>query len=155
MGISVNGQICYGVILKEGQEFPWDKEGYGIETWWVYSILGFRHSVELYDKNGNLLEGINPSQEEIDTYWQEKYDFQKQNPAPPVKLINYGFGYQPLWMLAVPSSVRAAPKCNLTIFKPSYLTVTEHEQNNLIRFCRQYGIVFYEGPRWWLSSYRD
>ncbi|KKM61996.1 hypothetical protein LCGC14_1526060, partial [marine sediment metagenome] len=28
MGVSTNGQICYGIMFDEDTEFPWDEDKY-------------------------------------------------------------------------------------------------------------------------------
>ena len=157
MGISKRAYICYGVIPSNIVDLPWSAEPYGyeIDTWWLFEVLGFRHSFEIYDENYEFIGGIRPPQATIDAYFQEEYDFRKHNPGLPVEIVEYGFGSNPSFILAVPFSVRVAHKCTPQQFDPRLLKVTEYEQQALISFCKQYNITFYEGPRWWLSFYRD
>ena len=45
MGVSTDGQICFGIAFEECTEFPWDSEEYDgdIDAWWLslssFSIL--------------------------------------------------------------------------------------------------------------------
>lgn len=157
MDIIKAGQICFGIAFTEGIEFPWDRDGYNgnIDNWWVYSVLEFHPSFELYDIKGDFLEGMKPPQEKMDAYWQERYDFKKQTRPLPVQLINYCNSEYPHWILAIPSSIVVAYECEPVAFNPSGLKVTKKAKEDLINFCRQHGIDFEEEPKWWLSSYWD
>lgn len=157
MGISTDAYICYGVIPNDDTGFPWMAEDnhYDIDHWWLYEILGFRHSFELYDENFDYIGGVKPPQEKVELYHKEQLDFQKHNPALPVKIVRYGFGWEPLKILAVPSSVRIAYKCHPEMLNPPGLSISEQEKNGLIYFCRKFGIEVDDEPGWWLSVYHS
>ena len=127
------GQICFGIAFRMGVEFPWDKDGYDgdINNWWEHEVLGLQNTAELHDKNG----------------------FQKQDQPLPVQLVNCCNEDYPHWILAVPNSIVVSYEYQPASFSPSDLRVAKEAENELIGFCRQHGIDFDEGPRWWLSSY--
>ena len=98
---STDGQICYGVAFEEGFEFPWgDGE---IEDWWSYTVHGFNPSFELFDADGNYLNGREPSKDEIRRYFEERQVFDAAH-SLPVSLVNYCSGDYPMYALVVPIS---------------------------------------------------
>jgi len=94
MGTTTNGVICYGIQFDEDTEFPWnDKEYEGenydgdIDRWWLYDVLGFKHSFEIYGDDGNYIDGKEPSTEDYLAYAAE---------SPSLAYLMYGYGYQPI-----------------------------------------------------------
>lgn len=154
MGVSTNGQICYGIQFDEGTEFPWDNEKYegDIDNWWLYGVVGFKHSFEIYGDDGNYIDGKEPSDDVIEAYYAEQRAVEEANPLP-VELINYCSDKVPMYIIAVPSTIKRAFRGYPTWFDPSGLTVTDEEKAALIAFCETHGIVTLEEPMWWLSSY--
>ncbi len=153
MGQSTNGQLCYGIAFEDGFEFPWDVKHEGeIDDWWAFEVHGFRHSVELFDDDGNYLNGVEPSKEASRQYFAERDAFAALHPLP-ISLINYCSGEAPMFMMAVPSSVHSNRRGYPTVIDPSKLTVTDDEVDALIRFCSAHGISFDDEPHWFLSSY--
>jgi len=56
MGVSTDGQICYGICVDE-IELPWDESYDGdIESWWTFEVLGFKHSFELFTEEGDWID---------------------------------------------------------------------------------------------------
>lgn len=152
MSISTDGQICYGVLFEDGQIFPWDEDG-DIEDWWVYKALNFRHSVEIYTKNGEHEKGI--VQEQIDKYFDEKHDFVKNNKLP-VELVNYCSGDYPSYILAIPSTYKNCSRGYPQEFEPKDLIVNQEEEKALLDFIANYVEVDKDTevqPKWYLSSY--
>ena len=151
MGTSTNGQICFGVAFEEGFEFPWgDGE---IEDWWTYTVHGFKHSFELFDADGNYLNGRQPSKDETSRYFNERREFDAAQPALPVLLVNYCSGECPMYVVAVPGSVRTARRGYPEGIDPSLLTVTVDERENLLKFFAAHGIEVPAEPAWLLTSY--
>ncbi len=159
MGINVDARIGYGVIPKNYDESPWmtGQYDYEIETWWLYGVLGFQPSVEIYeldvDDTWCFIGGEQPSEKIFEAYHTEKYEFLKKYPALPVRDMRYGFEWDLLHLLIVPSSPEYATRCSPSIFDPLELTVTESERNSLIDFCREYGVIYDEEPSWLLSFF--
>lgn len=153
MGVSTNGQICYGVAFDEDYEFPWNKEHDGdIDAWWLYGVLGFKHSFELFDAAGNYLNGREPSREESSRYFAESREFVASRPLP-VELLNYCSGDCPMYALAVPGTVLTARRGYPAEFDPAALTVTDDGREALRKFCIDYGIELPQEPTWLLTSY--
>lgn len=151
MGVSTDGQICYGVLFDEDYEFPWIVDGDNdVDTWWR-NKHGFTHSFELYDSEGNYLNGVNPSKEQISAYYAEERSFDAANPLP-VEVVNYCSCDFPMYILAVPSSTKSARRGYPEEFDPAKLTVTEQEKADLLKFCEENGLAFVKGPAWFLSS---
>lgn len=155
MGVSTDGQICYGVILDEDEESPWQDEIFDgdIDEWWVYYILGFKHSFEIYTQAGEYINGVEPSKDRINQYYQEKRDFEQANQKLPVELVNYCSGDYPMYILAIPDTCNSARRGYPEKFNPGKLTVTSEQIQVLLDFCEKYAIKYKGEPAWYLSSY--
>ena len=155
MGQSTDGQICYGIAFGEDMEFPWDADGYDSdpEDWWLFAILGFRQSFELYTPEGRYIGGVRPPREKVTEYYNERRGFMDANLPLPVILVNHCSGDYPMYILAVPGTFRSAARGSPGAFVPSELEVTEQQKAALIKFCKDYGIEFDGEPAWYLSSY--
>lgn len=135
MGISVNGQLCYGVAFAECFEFPWGDRD--IEDWWTYTVHGFKHSAELFD------------------HYEERRAFDVKH-RMPVVLLNYWSGDYPMYVVAVPSTVRIGYGGAPTTVDPASLVVTDDERAALLKFFDDYGIETSTAPAWLLTScWRD
>jgi len=159
MGTTTNGVICYGIQFDEDTEFPWDDKEYegenydgDIDRWWLYDVLGFKHSFEIYGDDGNYIDGKEPSTEDYLAYAAESRTVTDANPLP-VELVNYCSANVPMYILAVPSTIKRALRGYPTWFDPVDLTVTDDEKAQLLAFCNTHGIVTLAEPQWWLSSY--
>lgn len=152
---STDGQICFGILFEEDTEFPWDNvELYDdIQDWWIYSVHGFRHSFEMFDNNGNWIGGDPWPDEEINKYYAEQRQFEKNCPALPIERINYCSGDYPMWILAVPDTYHMASRGCPEEFLPGDLVVTKEQKEELIEFCHTHGIEFTGEPAWYLSSF--
>ena len=151
MGTSTNANICYGIVLEDGYECPWDGLYEGdIEAWWL-AERGFKHSFEIFDADGNYLEGAPASDDAISNYFQEERAFQKANPIP-VELVNYCSNDFPMYVIAVPGTVVTALRGNPTPFNPDNLLCNFDAEQAFLAFCKHYD--FPESrPGWVLSSY--
>jgi hypothetical protein len=152
MTVSTDGQICFGVLLGEGYELPWDNEDYDgwIESWWL-DVQGYKPPFEIYDESG-YIGGVKPPEEKIREYHDHRYAYKVAHPQP-VKLVNCCSGKYPMYILAVPSSCKGANRGYPEAFNPADLTVTQEEVDTLMQFCADYGIEYEGKPQWWLSSY--
>lgn len=155
MGVSTDGQICYGIELEEGAEFPWTGSKYSgdLEDWWLFEILGFRHTFEMFTLAGNWIGGEPWPKDKVAEYFAEEWDFRKTHPPLPVKLVNYCSGDYPMYILVVPDTYQIAERGYPETFVPSELQVTEQQTKDLIKFCKDHGIEFDGEPQWYLSSY--
>lgn len=154
MGVSTNGVICYGILFDEDSVFPWDDERYegDIGNWWLYGVLGFKHSFDIYGEDGNYIDDKEPSDEDLSKYFDERYAALEENKLP-IELVNYCSANVPMYILAVPSTIKRALRGYPTWFNPDELTVSDEEKLSLLSFCKTHGIVTLEAPMWWLSSY--
>lgn len=152
MGTSTNGLIFYGVALEEDYEFPWsgDREG-DIEEWWIYDVLGYKPSFEIYDASGEYIDGVKPDNDIISNYHGEKREFLKSNPLP-IEIQNYCSGDYPMYAIAVKGTVIEACRGYPVTINPSDLVVTQEQRDTLVGFCARHNIII-EEPVWMLASY--
>jgi hypothetical protein len=83
-------------------------------------------------------------------------DYQKEFDAAhpcPVRLVNYCSGDYPMWVLAVPGSVRSNNRGYAVRFDPAELIVTDAEVQALKEFCIKYDLIPEEDAGWYLTSY--
>jgi hypothetical protein len=151
MGQSTDGQICYGILFDEGFEFPWgDKD---IDDFWLEDVLGFKHSIVLFDSDGEYLNGVEPTREQTSAYFKEKSDFEDAHRKCPFKLVNYCSVDCPEYIIAINSTVLTANRGYPIKFDPNILKVTNEQIESLIDFCHKCGIICDSEPFWYLSSY--
>lgn len=155
MTVSTDGQICYGIPFEEDFEFPWTEDGdsdeEALRNWWIYKIHGFKHDFELYDEDGEYLGGKVPSAEEKQRYYGPWQKFVDEHPLP-IELVNYCSGDYPMYILAVPRTLKKNARGDAVAFSPGDLVVTEEERSTLIDFCQLYEIEMPSEPKWYLSS---
>jgi len=135
MGVSTDGQICFGNVYEDGFEFPWDAGDGDLEDWWRKQN-GFDQSKD-YPAEGWLEYGK---------------EFEAAHPCP-VELVNYCSGEYPMWMLAVPSTCKSSSRGYPEKFQPSELVVPEAELKAFHDFCIKYDLVPEEDAAWYLTSY--
>lgn len=152
MGISIDGQICYGIVFDdEYEEFPWEE--YDLEDWWLEQC-GFKPPIEIYTDDGEYVNGICPDQEVIDEYYRYGREFKKNNPMP-IEMVNACSSDYPVWIMAVSGTIMGASWGYPEAFDPEKLIVTEAQKKDLIDFCNKYGIdITDKEPKWYLSSYK-
>lgn len=154
MGVSTDGQICFGIALEEDTQFPWDTDEHDgdIEHWWIYEVHGYKSSFELFGPYGEWLNGVEPPASRIDEYYDAKCAFKAALPSLPIELVLHCSGDYPMYILAVPRTVKVASRGYPEEIKPDEMVVTEDECNLLIAFCEKHNIEIEDKPRWWLSS---
>jgi len=160
MSILTDGQINFGIPFEEGYEFPWDKFDGGINYWWIYEICGYKNPVELYDRDGEYLNGMAPSDKDFKLYYYSRKEFFKTHPLP-IELINYCYIKYPMYMITVVKPAFNNSRGYPTEFDPKELIVYNNDKEKLIEFCETYcrpvddsDYVFPEmNPKWYLSSY--
>ena len=151
MGMSTDGQLCYGVRFDEGFEFPWaDKD---IEDWWRDTILGFKPSIEIFDSNGEYLNGKRPSDEQIDAFFEERKAFSEKNKKLPVELVNYCSGDYPSYILAIPGSCKTANRGYPCIITDADMKVDAAAVEALRAFLKEFELTPEGEEGWYLSSY--
>ncbi len=152
MGVSTDAQICYGLSFEEGYEFPWlDENGSGeIERWWAYDVLGFKHSFDAYDADGERLPGI--SDGDVSRYFQEEFDFLRAHPLP-VDLVGHCSDEYTMYILAVSGTANSARRGYPEALDPAQMVVTDEQRQILLDFCTTHGIEHDGNLQWWLSSW--
>jgi len=151
MSVSTDGQICYGVVFEDGYEFPWGRFD-GVEEWYYKEIKPFIPIAEIYDENGEYINGIRPDEETFKWYCQQKREWKEKNPLI-FELVNYCSGDCPMYILAVKSTFISCSRGYPLEIEPESLNVKESDKQKLLDFCAQYNLKFESGPSWYLSSY--
>ena len=162
MGISSDGQICYGIAFDEDYQFPWLEErntDNGIwkdhEDWWLFGVCGYKPPFELYEENGAYLNNIEPSKEQKQEYHQHHCDFRSKHPMPVEILMHCSYSY-PMYIIAAIGTLKSNCRGFVTEIKPLEITIVQH--NAVVNFCEEYcqptdGSVFPKmKPAWLLSS---
>lgn len=147
MGVSTDGELNFGIIFEEDTEFPWEK--YDFDDWWM-NECGWEPPFELYDSDGEYIDGVRPPEEKIGEYFRAMREFESKNPAP-IRLINYCSSKFPMWMIAVGQGHRASRGYPQRI-NPDELIVYPEEIEMLKDFCEKY-IGEFSDPGWYLTSY--
>lgn len=149
MGVSTDGQLCYGVAFDEDFVFPWGEDG--IEDWWAYQVHGFKHSFDLFDSDGAFLDCRLPSQERLDAYFAERRAFDEAHPLP-VELVNYCSDGHPMYIVAAVGTLIVARRGSPEVIDPAQLSVTTEQHDALVRFFADHDIEMPREPSWLLSS---
>lgn len=166
MGVSTDGQICYGVAFDEGEgsEFPWrnDGEDIDINEWW-HDQHGWKESDDNpagafypYTAEGGYKSclKLKRDDERIGKWYEAKQKWIAENVPPlPVQEVNYCSSECPMYVLAIPSSFRNNNRGYAEKFNPAELIVTQEEVNNFLEFCEKYEIELPCQPAWLLTSY--
>jgi hypothetical protein len=154
MPISTNGQICFGIMFKDDDEFPWNTEeyNYDLETWWIKLICGYKPPFEIYvDEEGTLLKDV--SQDKKEEYWLHLREFKKLHPVP-IEEISCCHWDDPMYILAVSRTYLCANRGSPEEFNPADLTVSKEEIQKLMDFIKKYlNLNEIPEPKWYLSSY--
>ena len=67
MGVSTDGQICFGIMFDEGFEFPWNggEDDQDLESWWMEEVCGYKPPFELFTEEGQWIEGMEENKEKM------------------------------------------------------------------------------------------
>lgn len=155
MGVSTDGQICYGILIDEEEGLPWENEEFDwtIENWWR-KLQGFQSSAPILDDEGNYLNGVEPTEEQEAFYFKERKAFDQAHPLPlAFESVNVCSGNNPEYILAIPDTCLTANRGYPKSFAPGQLVVSEESRAALVKFCQDYEIATDGEPKWWLSSY--
>ena len=150
MGQSTDGQLCYGLCLDDDVELPWvDEDGNDeLEQWWL-NVNQFRPAHEIYDENGDYLNGQEATDQQIETYWDERKQWLDAHPLP-FELVNYCSGEWPMYILAVPGTlVTASRGCPEIV---SAETIVAHDISPIVELCAKYS-AHESRIGWFLSSF--
>jgi hypothetical protein len=163
MGVSTDGQLCYGIPFPERFRFPWnddnDEYSQDQDEWWR-KINGYKPPFEIYNKDGEYLNGNKPPEDVIDKYYEHRREWEKANPFP-VEIVNYCSGECPMYMVAVKESLKKNSRGYPEVIDTSKLEVTEDQHYILLDFIKKYLKDAIDEndeeiplePKWYLSSY--
>lgn len=152
MGVSTDGQICYGVMFDEDFEFPWLCEEFsGDEDEWWLVASGYKYDGPELFKDGWYIEGLNQDSPEVRAYFASRATWREAHPMP-VRTVNYCSYEYPMYIIATPSSFKRALRGYAEKFAPSELVPNSDEVEALIKFCREYLGIEDAQPEWYLSS---
>lgn len=144
MSISSDGILCFGVLIPDDVELPWNTEEYDYDfgEWWQREN-GFEHKVNLYAFSDK------PEASEWAAYIQEKRDFDSAHPEPVEVVWHCSYDY-PSFIIAVPGTKQVASRGYPEVTQVR--RIPQAQVAALLDFCAKYGI-YYEGkPEWWLAS---
>lgn len=133
MGQSTDALIAFGVDHGEDANFPW---GDDIEVWWA-KRNGIEEPTSPYEEN----------KEAYRVYWREKHESMK---TCPVELVRHCSQECPMWILAVPGTLRRANRGYPQNIGSSHM-VDEDKRVAFVRFCNEHKISL-EGIGWLLFS---
>jgi len=165
MGQSTDGHISHGILIEEDTKVPWDSERNGdIKEWWSkecgykepFVLFGpdgnYDPSVELKTVRNGIWEEKKPADETlVGKYFEHRREWDKRHPLP-IELVNTCSGEYPIWIIAVPGTVRRAYRGSPVEIDPDEFHWNDHAFAAFLEFCEKYGIVG-DGPKWWLGSY--
>ena len=146
MTVSTNGQLCYGVQVKDG-EHPW--ENFDSAGWWL-DICGWKPPFELYDEEGNYINGEEPPKEKVREYYEALDKFTEEHP-PQVEIVTHCSDGYPMYIVAMPGTFSRNYRGDPV--KIENLNVPEGASKFLKDFCEKHNIPTEGDPAWWLSSY--
>ena len=149
MGVSTDGQICYGIKFDEDFEFPWANDNEAIEGWWR-KVNGYIPPFQLYDEDGDYVGKTKPATEKIVTYYQAQGQWDAAHPLP-IELVNVCSMSSPIYILADASTVVTARRGYPEEINPATMF---GDRDLLLNFCKKYDIDT-DGaePKWYLSSF--
>lgn len=151
MGLSTDGQLCYGVKFDEDFEFPWGDGD--VDDWWL-EVNGYAPSKPLYNSDGEYINGVRPSDAMVKEYFAEREAFREKIGKLPFELVNYCSGDYPSYILGIPSTSKTANRGYPIILHEENFRVNGDDREALLAFCDKYDIKYSpEDIGWWLSSY--
>lgn len=143
MGMNAQAEIAYGYPCAEDAALPW---GDDIEQWWR-DINGYKSPFEIFDAEGNWLNGKRPDQKVIDEYYNHKFEWDKQNPLP-VELCFTGSHDYSRTFLAVPNEGDSIDYGEFLPLSKSLVTPESAKITALEKFILDHGIEV-DGQRGW------
>ncbi len=138
MSDSVSAHICFGIALEEGDELPWEKEGFSDANDWWRHINGYKASFEIFE-NGNYIGGVKPAEDVIDRYYKERREWEKAHPLP-VEYWNAGSHSIPSYVLVVPQPQMICGRWEPSAFDPADLVVPAQALAAFEQFCQRFSV---------------
>ena len=137
MSISSDGQLCYGIAFEIDYEFPWLNEKWEgeLEDWWFKGICKYKPLFEIWNNQGEYIDGIKPSEQKIKKYYKNYNKFKKDNPMPVDVVQHCSYNY-PMYIIAVPGTYQNNCRGDVTEIK--IRDISKKEEQNVIDFCEKY-----------------
>lgn len=152
MGVSTDGQICYGIQLEEDAELPWDETHDGdIDEWWL-EASGWVDIYKPWTAEGNYAPGWTEADPRFAAYYADRKAWVEAHPLP-VEMVNCCSGDYPMWIAAVPGTSYSASRGYPEKFFPHELMIPGDALDALREFLERYDIETDGEPAWYLSSY--
>ena len=153
MGVSTDGQLCFGISIEEDTELPWDCKKYegDIEVWWR-DINGFNpNAPSPFSESGNWRPEFSETEREsmFALWYKERKEWDDRHPIPVEVVLHCSYDY-PMYIIAAKGKVYSARRGYPERIDTSKLTVTQKEMDTLKQFCAEHHIDGEIG--WWLSS---
>lgn len=154
MSAATDGQICYGILLEEGVELPWnvEKHDHDLEDWWR-KVNSYVASFQPWTDEGEYAEGWSRGDPRFKEYYAHQEAWNDAHPVP-VTVVNCCSNEYPIWIIADPKSVvvcsRGYPRKLISDQLGESNLIADQE---LVEFCESHGIPFKSKPCWYLSSY--
>ena len=150
MGMHADGQICFGILLEEETELPWNDSD-GEEAWWR-SVNGYVAPFTPYTLDGSYAEGWGPKDPRFEEYFAHQRAWEKEHPLP-FEMVNACHYDYPVWILAEPDSmVRARQGSPEALLEDMFSEDMDAYADRLVQFCKTHGIEFEGKPKWYLSG---
>jgi len=136
MGVSTDGQLCFGIAFEEEFMFPWtrdDDDEYEFEDWWR-------------EQRGWTQQWSDGDE----TFFARRREFDKEHPAPVECVLHCSFDY-PMYILALPGTSKSASRGYPTAIE---VELTPLDDAAILKFCADSGIEMNDDQRgaWLLSS---
>lgn len=137
MGISSDGQICYGIAFEEGYTFPWSGVDYDgeFETWWIVGVCGYENPFEIYTSQGEYINGVRPEQDKMDEYYKHYREFKEANPMPISVVSHCSYDYA-MHIIAVPDTYMSNSRGFAEIININKVGL--EKEKTVIDFCEKY-----------------
>ena len=154
MGISLDGQICFGIALDEDVKLPWDNDLFENDpkAWWDH-VLGYTPPFELFTPEGEWIDGVEAPEETVSEYFAARRKFREENPPLPIVIVKHCSYEYPMYIIAAKgtyiSASRGWPKAI------DWAELQSHANGCVVTdFCVEHDIELPEDskPKWWLCS---
>lgn len=151
MGITVSGQLNFGIVFPEDFTFPWTEkfeqwDDWDFERWWR-EVNGFEPTFYPYDTLGEYKEGV--GDKEYDEYYEEKSKWDAEHPCP-IQLIDYCGDTEEMNIIAVKEPTFMCFRGSPEVIDPEKLV---GDPDIVTDFCNRFEITMPHEPMWLLSSY--
>lgn len=105
MGISTDGEVCYGWLLGEVEFDEEDTPLGDFEEWWYFTHHPFSMKSPF---DGMSVADVDFESPEVRDYYQGRDAHKKGCPAPPIVLVNACSHDYPVYIAAIPGTVLTA-----------------------------------------------